>query len=132
MKNLRLFTIVLLAVLVVSMWGPAPVYASPSDTPSTDTTSLIIDLGKTKLAKLRVNNRTGGTLYVSMSGDRGYSFSTSEQGRTTFDAVIQPGKYNITVRTSGCSGELHFKRNVKGGTVNLPPFVCKTKNKKKK
>jgi hypothetical protein len=132
MKTLRLFTIVLLAVLVVSMWGPAPVYASPSDTTSTDTTSLVIDPGKTKLAKLRVTNRTGGALYISMSGDRGYSFSTSKQGQTTFDAVIQPGKYTITVRTSGCSGELHYKRNVKSGTVSLPPFVCKTKNKKKK
>ncbi len=125
MKTLRLFTFVLLAVLVISMLGPAPAYASPSDTTSTDTTSLTIDLGKTKLARLRVTNKTGGSLYISFSGDRSYSFSTSEQGKTTFEAVIQPGKYNITVRASACSGELHFKRNVKGGTVGLPPFNCK-------
>jgi hypothetical protein len=124
MKTLRLFTIVLLAVLVITLWGPAPAYASSSDDISTDTIQ-IIDLGKTKLARLRVTNKTGGTLTISLSGDRGYSFSTSKQGKTTFDAVIQPGKYNLTVRSSACSGELHYKRNVKGGTIGLPPFKCK-------
>ena len=121
MKTLRFFTIVLVAVLVFSTW--APVYAKPTDTSATST----VELAKTKLAKLKVNNKTGGTLYVYMSGPRGYSFSTSKQGKTTFEPVIQPGKYQITVRTSGCRGELHFKRNVKGGSVNLPAFVCKHK-----
>jgi hypothetical protein len=124
MKTLRLFTFVLLAVLVITMWGPAPVYASSSDAPATDTIQ-IIDLGKTKLGRLRVTNKTGGTLFISLSGTRSYSFSTAQQGRTTFDAIIQPGKYSITVRSSACSGELHYKRNVKGGTIGLPPFVCK-------
>jgi hypothetical protein len=109
MKTLRLFTIVLLAVLVISSWAPAPAYAQPSDSP-----------------------KTGGTLFISFSGDRGYSFSTSNQGKTTFEAVILPGKYTVTVRTSACSGTLTYKKTVKGGTVGLPPFVCKNKNKKKK
>ena len=130
MKTLRLFTFVLLAVLVISTWAPAPAYAKPSDTASTGTTSLIVDLAKTKLGRLRVTNKTGGTLYISVSGERGYSFSTSKQGQTTFEAVIQPGKYNITVRASACGGSLSYKRNVKGGTVGLPPFVCKNKKKK--
>ena len=129
MKTLRLFTIVLLAVLVISMWGPAPVYASPADNTSTDTTSLIVDPGKAKLARLRVTNKTGGTIYVSMAGERSYSFSTSKQGQTVFDAVIQPGTYTITVRASACGGNLTYKKNVKGGTVGLPPFVCKNKKK---
>ena len=124
MKTLRFFTIVLVAVLVFSTW--APVYAKPTDTSSTST----VELAKTKLAKLKVKNKTGGTLYVYMSGPRGYSFSTAKQGITTFDPVIQPGKYQVTVRSSGCPGELHYKRNVKGGSVNLPAFVCKTKKKK--
>ena len=106
----RLFTIVLLAVLVISTLAPAPAYAKPADSTSPDDISFSIDLAKTKLARLRVTNKTGGTLYVSLSGDRSYSFSTSKQGKTTFDAVIQPGKYNITVRTSACPGELNFKK----------------------
>jgi len=121
MKTLRFFTVVLVAVLLISSWAPA--YALPADTNSPS----IIDLAKTKLARLRVTNKTGGALYISFSGPRGYSFSTSSQGKTTFESVIQPGKYNITVRASACSGELHYKRNVKGGTVGLPPFVCKGK-----
>ena len=106
MKSLRLFTIVLLAVLVISSWAPVPAYAKPSDTAPTSTTSLLADLARTKLARLRVTNRTGGTLYISFSGARGYSFSTSSQGKTTFDSVIQPGKYTVTVRTSACGGSL--------------------------
>ncbi len=119
MKTLRFFTLVLVAVLLFSTW--APVYAKPADTSPTSS----VDLAKAKLAKLKVNNQTGGTLYVSFSGPRGYSFSTAKQGKTTFEPVIQPGKYNITVRTSGCPGQLNYKRNVKGGTVNLPTFICR-------
>lgn len=126
----RLFTFVLLAVLVISTLAPTPVYAKPADSNSPADISMTIDLAKTKLARLRVTNKTGGTLYVSLSGDRSYSFSTSQQGKTVFDAVIQPGKYNITVHTSACSGELNYKRSVKGGTIGLPPFVCKNKKKK--
>lgn len=121
MKTLRLFTIVLVTVLLISSWAPA--YALPANASSPS----VVDPAKVKLAKLKVNNKTGGTLYVSFSGPRGYSFSTSKQGKTVFDAVIQPGKYQITVRTSGCRGELHYKRNVKGGSVSLPPFICRKK-----
>ena len=127
MKTLRLFTIIILAVLVLSSWTPAPVYAKGSDIAPSKTTTLVVDPAKTKLARLRVNNRTGGTLYVSFSGERGYSFSTSNQGKTTFEPVIQPGKYTITVRASACNGQLTYRRKVKGGTVSLPAFVCRHK-----
>ena len=118
MKTLRLFTIVILAVLVLSTWAPAPVYAKGSDT-------LVTDLAKIKLARLRVTNKTGGTMYISLSGAYSYSFAASSQGRTTFDAVIQPGKYTIKVTSSACSGQLTYRKKVKGGTVSLPPIVCK-------
>jgi hypothetical protein len=119
-----LFTIVLLTVLIMSAWGRAPAYAKQPDTASESTVSLTIDFAKTKLAKLRVDNRTGGTLYVSLSGSRNYYFSTSKQGKTTFQN-IQAGKYTVTVRASACSGSLTYKRNMKGGTTTLKPFVCK-------
>ena len=122
MKALRWFTIVLLIILVVSTWAPAPVYAK-----SSSSTSLAGDLAGTPLAQLRVTNHTGGTLYVRFSGSRGYSFSTSSQGRTTFDRTILPGKYVITVTASACSGQLTYRKNVKGGTVSLPPMVCRHK-----
>lgn len=124
MKTLRLFTIIVLAVLVLSVWAPAPVYAKQPDKLSANT-SVVVDPAQVKLARLRVTNRTGGTLYIVFSGERGYSFSTSNQGKTTFEPVIQPGKYTITVRTSACSGQLTYRKKVRGGTVSLPPFICR-------
>jgi hypothetical protein len=47
MKTLRLFTIAMLAVLVISTWAPFPAYAQPSVS-SPDT--LIGDLAAAKLA----------------------------------------------------------------------------------
>ncbi len=116
MKTLRFFTLVLVAVLLFSTWAPA--YASSTSS---------VDLAAAKLAKLKVNNQTGGTLYVSFAGPFSYSFSTSKQGKTTFQPVIRPGKYNVTVRTSGCPGQLNYRKNVKGGTVSLPTFICRHK-----
>ena len=121
MKTLRLFTILMLTVLVLSSWAPAPAYAKGSEA-SANTT-----LAALKLARLRVNNRTGGTLYVRFSGDRSYSFAASSQGRTTFESVIQPGKYIITITASRCSGELTLRRKVKGGTVSIPAISCRKK-----
>ncbi len=111
MKTLRFFTIILLAVLVFTTVVPA--YAKPMNTSTTSA----VDLAGKKLGRLRVTNQTGGTLYVKFVGKRSYSFATSKQGKTTFDAVIEPGVYNVTVSTSACKGQLNFKRNVKGGTV---------------
>jgi hypothetical protein len=125
MKTLRLFTIAVLAALVISTWAPFPAYAQPSTAASEDTVSLVIELKETKLAKLTVDNRTGGTLYVSLSGPRNYNFSTSKKGKTTFKD-IEPGKYTITVRASSCSGSLSYKRNIKGN-ASLKAFVCRNK-----
>jgi len=122
MKALRWFTIVLLVILVVATWAPVPVYAKPSHS-----TNLAGELATTPLAQLRVTNHTGGNLYIRFSGARGYSFSTSSQGRTTFNRTILPGKYVITVTSSACGGSLTYRKNVKGGTVSLPPIICKHK-----
>ncbi len=120
MKTLRLFTLVLVAVLLFSTWAPA--YAKPANPSSTNS----VEPATAKLARLRVINKTGGTLAIRMtSTTASYSFSTAAQGKTTFAAIIKPGKYSITVTSSRCGGELHYKRNVKGGTVGLPAFICR-------
>ena len=126
MKALRLFTIVSLAVLVISAWAPAPAYAGQLGS-SQAGNNLTVNPAAVKLAKLRVNNRSGGTLYISFSGPRGYFFAATNQGKTTFDSVIQPGKYTITVTASACSGKLTYKKTVKGGVVSLPPIICRHK-----
>src|SRR5689334_10886523 len=107
MKTLRLFTIAVLTVLVMSTWAPFPVHAQPSTT-----TTMNFDLATVKLAKLRVTNKTGGTLYVKFTGTNNpnsYWFAAPKQGKTTFTpATIKPGKYTITVTSSGCGGSLTY------------------------
>ena len=121
MKTLRLFTIALLTVLVMSTWAPFPAYAQSSAANVVNAT--------VKLAKLRVSNKTGGTLYISFKGvnnPNNYWFAATKQGNTTFTpATIKPGKYTITVTSSGCSGQLTYHRKVKGGTIILPTIVCR-------
>lgn len=78
---------------------------------------------KQQAASLTVDNRTGGTLYVTLSGPRTYSFSTSQQGKTTFDG-IEPGKYTITVRSSACGGSVTISRKI-DGKVSLKQFFCR-------
>src|SRR5512133_1116566 len=112
MKTLRLFTLVSLVVIVTSTWASAPVYAKPSSAISANTPSLSIDLAKTKTVKLVVNNLTGGTLYVKLSGPGSYNFATSNRGKTVF-ANIKPGMYTITVSASACHGSLTYKRKMK-------------------
>jgi YHS domain-containing protein len=75
-----------------------------------------------KASSLTVDNRTGGTLYVTLTGPKTYYFNTSKSGKSTFEGIEQ-GKYTITVRSSACSGSLTYTKNFKG-KVSLKPFVC--------
>ncbi len=126
MKTLRLFTIALLAVLVMSTWAPFPAYAQPSG--AANSVTLNVDLATTvKLAKLTANNHTGGNLYISLVGAQSYRFVASKQGKTVFKD-IKPGKYTVTLTTSACQGKLTFKRNFKAnGNVGLPNVFCRKK-----
>lgn len=75
-----------------------------------------------KAATLTVDNRTGGTLYVTLTGPKTYYFSTSDSGKVTFKDIF-PGKYTIKIRSSSCSGELSYTRKVEDRT-NLDQFYC--------
>lgn len=81
------------------------------------------DKSKEKAGSLTVDNKTGGTLYVSLTGPKAYYFNTSKQGKTTFDG-IDAGKYTITVRSSACGGSLTYTKNINGKT-SLKPFICR-------
>ncbi len=125
MKTLRLFTISILVVLVLSVWAPFPVYAQPLT--SANTVTLNVDLATIKFAKLTANNHTGGSLYISLVGNQTYRFATSKQGKTIFKD-IKPGKYTITLTTSACPGKLTFKRTFKAnGNIGLPNVFCRHK-----
>jgi hypothetical protein len=123
MKTLRILIIVIIAVLVISAWAPA--YAKPTGEHPMVDNHMTNDPAKTKLSKLTVDNRTGGTLFVSLSGPRSYFFSTAKRGKTTF-SDIEPGKYTIVLRTSACVGSLTYTKNLKkGGGANIKPVVCR-------
>lgn len=119
MKILRLFPILIAIVLVLSLSGPAPVEAKGLENGYT----VSIDLAKTKVGSLVVDNRTGGTLYVALSGNVNYNFAATNQGKTTFPNIT-PGKYQITVRASACGGSLTINKKIQGKTT-LKPFVCR-------
>ena len=123
MKTLRSLTVLFIFVLILSSWAPAPAYAKPVSAPSAGSPSLNVDPAKTKPVKLVVNNLTGGTLHVSLSGPAIYSFSTAHRGKTVF-TNIKPGMYTITVTTSACPGRLTLKRKMKGTTM-LRGITCR-------
>ncbi len=76
-----------------------------------------------KVSSLTVDNRTGGTLWVTLTGPKTYYFSTADQGKTTF-SPIDPGKYTITVRSSSCGGSLTYTKSI-NGKASLKPFICR-------
>ena len=115
MKIMRLVTIFIIMLMAFEFLAPAQ-------------TAVALSPDKEKTASLTVNNQTGGTLYVSLSGPKAYSFAATSPGKTTF-SNITPGKYTITIRTSACGGSLTYSKNLKG-KENLKQFVC-TGGKKK-
>ena len=72
------------------------------------------------------SSNTGAPAYT-VAYAPGTGMNAPKEGKTTFQPVIRPGKYSITVRTTGCPGQLHYSKNVKGGTVGLPTFICRHK-----
>jgi len=75
-----------------------------------------------KVAQLTVDNRTGGTLYITLKGSTNYYFSAVNQGKTTFKDIL-PGKYEIGIRSSGCGGTLTYNKKLEG-KASLGPFFC--------
>ena len=76
-----------------------------------------------KVAKLTVDNRTGGSLYITLQGPATYYFTADKQGKNTFNDIA-PGKYDITVRSTSCGGSLSYSKRMEGN-VTLPAFICR-------
>jgi hypothetical protein len=117
MKLSRFYIAMLVAVLAFSTMAAAPAYARSAGAKSTGDWAK-----KSKIASLTVDNRTGGVLYVHLSGAANYSFAATKQGKTTF-SNITPGQYSIVVTTSACHGSLSYNKNIKGKS-SLKPVTC--------
>ncbi len=124
MKASRFLSVLITFVLAFSVWGvPSSVYTKSAGTQGGVGDSFTIDLAKVKVASLTVTNRTGGTLYVSLSGPMNYSFAATNQGQTTFKNIT-PGKYTIVLRSSACGGSLTYNKKL-SGKASLKPIVCR-------
>jgi hypothetical protein len=123
MKKVRWFTFLVLLALFFSVWTPAPVAAKAETT--------LVTIGASsgnpepaaapETIKLTVQNKTGGTVYVKLSGTASYYFAATNQGKTTF--MIKPGKYTYTITASACGGSITKTKTLKGATT-LGPFYC--------
>jgi hypothetical protein len=124
MKTVRLVTFLIVAILVFSAWTPSPVLAKTDAVTATigmDSVSTSVDFVTAKLVKLTINNKTGGTLYVTLKGPRFYSFVVTNQGKARYE--IEAGRYTYTVRAAACAGMISKTKNFKGGG-SLGPYVC--------
>jgi len=123
MKTVRFITFLIVAVLVLSAWTPSPVFAkadAATVTIEAGGVSANVDVATTKLVKLTITNRTGGVLYITLTGPRFYSFVASKEGKSTF--MIEKGKYTATIRASACRGTLTKKVN---GGGSLGTIICR-------
>jgi len=118
MKTVRLVTLVLIAMLVFSAWTPSPAYAKVTAPGNTNT----LLAGKGTTANLTIDNRTGGTIYIRLTGPRSYYFVASKPGKNTFTG-IQFGVYTVTHNTSACKGTV-TKRLKITGNVNMGRWFC--------
>jgi hypothetical protein len=124
MKIVRLITFLIVTMLVLSAWTPSPAYAregAAQVTIGANGVSASVNLTAPKLVKVTVTNRTGGRLYITLSGPRFYSFIASNQGKTSFQ--IEPGRYTYTIRSSACPGTITKKQNFKTGG-SLGAWIC--------
>jgi hypothetical protein len=117
MKNIRLITLTIIVMLVISAWTPAPVSASAY---AGSGVSAKVKVEPTKLVNLTINNKTGGAIYVSLQGTQSYYF-TAPVGKTKYQ--IMPGRYSYTVRAAACGGVISKTKNFRGGG-SLGPYVC--------
>ena len=111
MKVFRVMVAVFIAVLVLSVWAPAPANALAADQPAA-----------VKMVKLTINNRTGGSLYVLLTGPTSYYFAVTEQGKSKY--TILSGTYAYTVTAARCGGSIHKTKSFKNGG-SLGPYVCR-------
>lgn len=115
MKNFRAISLLVVAILVLSAWTPLPVSARQADKPLTvapPSPSFSPDAVTTVVVPLYVKNRTGGTLFITLTGPKTYYFTIAE-ARTKF--LILPGRYRITAISTACSSLHEQRRNFKDG-----------------
>jgi hypothetical protein len=115
MKAARIVTILIVAVLALSVWPPAPVLARSADAPQAivlNAPSQAVEPVALKVVPLWVKNRTGGVLFVTLEGPKTYYF-TIPDAKSKF--LIIPGRYRVRAISTGCSGTFEHRKNFNQG-----------------
>jgi hypothetical protein len=133
MKTFRLISFMIIASFVLSAWTPSTVSAMAEDDQVVFTTSLNGGLAGADVAIFTVDNRTGGTLFITLNPQpyqrkkpnpipkMRYSLLATEQGKNQFK--ILAGTYVYTIRSSNCGGHRMNTKEFKG-TVNIGSYYC--------
>ncbi len=127
MKSARLITILFVFAIAFSVWTPTPVAARQADPGNHAGISLNVEPAATVgIAKLRITNKTGGTLYVRLVGVSNGRYYYSSVGNKS-SAIIQvlQGKYTYTITTTACGGVVTKTSTFKGKTGSLGTWVCR-------
>lgn len=115
MKTLRAITILVTAILVFSAWMPSTASARQAESPSVIAPSspdLGVDVVTTSVVPFSVKNRTGGILFLTLTGPKTYYFTIAEV-KAKF--LILPGRYKVTAISTACSGTFESSKNFKNG-----------------
>jgi hypothetical protein len=136
MKIIRLIIIMIISGLVLSAWTPATAFAKAEEDQVIFVTGLNGDFGGANVANLTVDNRTGGSLFISLKNrpyDRrhstpidpkffkSYLLLAPKQGKNQYQ--IMAGIYTFTIRSSNCGGQKLDTKLFKGD-VKLGPYYC--------
>ena len=115
MKTVRVITILVVAILVLSAWVPSPVSARQAERPATivpGNPNLTVDVVTIRVVPLTVKNRTGGVLFITLEGPKTYYF-TIPNVKAKF--LIIPGRYKVRAISTGCSGTFEQSKNFRDG-----------------
>jgi len=137
MKITRIIITVIATCLIFSAWTPTPASAKAEDAQVITTSDFNGGLAYPKIGYVNIENRTGGILYVELTGDvygRGknaehwasYNFSFSQQGKIRFQ--ILPGRYTYTIRSSNCAGK-RINTRIFTAETTLGIYTCDKRGK---
>lgn len=106
----RLFVLAMLVSLLVSAWTPAPVQSFNPEAPAEAEGA----------PKLTIDNKTGATVTISLTGPRSYTL-TATAGKTTH--LVDPGKYKYNFKACGATKTGSLTVEAKGAKLAIPKCV---------
>ncbi len=115
MKLSRFVTVFLSLAILFSVLGSSVAYAKPA--------ANVLEKAKITQVTIKITNKTGGIIYISMTTPGHSYFFNAPVGKSTY--IIAPGKYSFTLTSPTCGGSVTRTRAFTGRTGNLGTWVCR-------